>query len=472
MTVVTIIAIFILALCVALIRGPGWAFAVVYLPALILLNQIPELRLPHMPVAAHFAPLYAILIALPFRQEKLRLKWCTLDTIVVLLLISSLITAWSTEEFETGVNMFRTEILRWIGPYFLARLLFRSLETRRLALYMLIALIGFIFIPAVIEFRLQPYFYLHVMQDLGLIHHVPAMAYARMGFFRVSGPVEHPIYFGNMCLAMLGMTAVLARTSGVKLRNPWVVMALLAAFACIVMSISFTPYMGVAAGCVFLFLLMAIPLSRKLLVLITLVIVGGMFTYTYHTAHTPLGDKPDDPLAASLYIRRMIIVESWNKSLHAGPFGWGRNLYADTTDEDFELASVDNTYMQFTMTRGWVYTTLWISIAVFFSLRMTLAFGRVNHRSQIFPLAVSTATVLGLMVSMYTVWAGALYTVVWAMMLGLANTLADMVFYPELVRGTAASGQRVQVRRSGNPAPQTQPPVALARNPFWQITDV
>ena len=144
MTVVTIIAIFILALCVALIRGPGWAFAVVYLPALILLNQIPELRLPHMPVAAHFAPLYAILIALPFRQEKLRLKWCTLDTIVVLLLISSLITAWSTEEFETGVNMFRTEILRWIGPYFLARLLFRSLETRRLALYMLIALIGLI----------------------------------------------------------------------------------------------------------------------------------------------------------------------------------------------------------------------------------------------------------------------------------------------------------------------------------------
>ena len=472
MSVVTILAIFILAFCVALIRGPGWAFALVYLPALILLNQVPELRIPHAPVAAHFAPLYAILIALPFRNEKLRLKWCTLDTVVILLLISSLITAWSTEEFETGVNMFRTELLRWIGPYFLARFLFRSIETRRLALYMLIALIGFITLPAMIEFRLQPYFYLHMMKDVGLINHVPQMAYSRMGFFRVSGPVEHPIYFGNMCLAMLGMIAVLARTSGVKLKNPWVAMALLAAFACIVMSISFTPYMGVLAGSIFLFMLLVVPFSRQLLLLITLSIIGGMFAYTYHTAHTALGDKPDDPLAASLYIRRLIIVESWNKSLHAGPFGWGRNLYANTTDQDFELASVDNTYMQFTMTRGWVYTALWISIAVFFSLRMTLAFSRVNHRSQIFPLAVSTATVLGLMVSMYTVWAGALYTVVWAMMLGLANTLADMVFYPELVRGTAPLGQRVQVRRSGTAAAESQPPVAVARNPYWQITDV
>jgi hypothetical protein len=467
MSELTIVAIFILALFVALFRGPGWAFALVYLPSLILFNQVPEIRIPHAPVAAQFGPLYAILIALPFGKEKLRLKWCTIDTIVVLLLISAIITAWTTEEFETGVNMFRTEILRWIGPYFLARLLFRSIKTRRLALYAMIGLIGILFVPAVIEFRLQPYFYLHVLKNAGLIAHVPEMAYSRAGFFRVSGSVEHPIYFGNMCLVMLGMIAVLARTSGVSLKNPWVLMAMLAACACIGMSISFTPYVGLAAGSAFLFMLMAIKFSRKLLLPITLLIIGTIFTYTYHTAHTPLGEKPDDELAASLYIRRLIIIESWNKSLHAGPFGWGRTLFEDNTDEDFELASVDNSYMQFTMTRGWVYTSLWISIAVFFSLRMTLAFMRVNHRSQVFPLAVSTATVLALMVSMYTVWAGALYTVVWAMMLGLANTLADMVFYPELVHGPALQGQRVRVRRSGITDAPPQAPIALARNPNW-----
>jgi hypothetical protein len=461
MSVVAIIAIFLLALVVAIFRGPGWAFALVYLPALILFNPMPELKIPHAPVAAQFGPLYAILISLPFRQEKLRLKWCTIDTIVVLLLISAIITAWATEEFETGVNMFRTELLRWIGPYFLARCLFRSVQIRRMTLYVLIGLIGILFVAAAVEFRLQPYFYQHILKNAGLVNHVPEMAYSRMGFFRVSGSVEHPIYFGNMCLVMLGMIAVLARTSGVSLKNPWVAMGLLAAFACVGMSISFTPYMGVAAGGAALFMLMTLKFSRQLLLPVTLMVIGGMFVYTYHTAHSPLGEKPEDPLAASLYIRRLIIFESWNKSLHAGAFGWGRNLYADTTDQDFELASVDNSYMQFTMTRGWVYTSLWISIAVFFSLRMTLAFGRVNHRSQIFPLAVSTATVLGLMVSMYTVWAGALYTVVWAMMLGLANTLADMVFYPELVRGPEPLGQRVQVRRiSGGLAPSGRPIMA------------
>lgn len=153
-------------------------------------------------------------------------------------------------------------------------------------------------------------------------------------------------------------------------------------------------------------MLITFPFSRKLVLPITLTVIAGMFAYTYHTAHSPLGEKPEDGIEASLYIRKLIIFESWKKSLHAGPFGWGRNLYADNTDEDFELASVDNTYMQFTMTRGWVYTTLWISIAVFFSLRMTLAFIRTTHPSQVFPLAVLFCTILGLMVSMYTVWAG------------------------------------------------------------------
>ena len=59
------------------------------------------------------------------------------------------------------------------------------------------------------------------------------------------------------------------------------------------------------------------------------------------------------------------------------------------------------------MTRGWVYTALWLSLGVVFSWRVGRAFGRVTNRDQVFPLAVCTATVLALMVSMYTVWAGA-----------------------------------------------------------------
>ena len=79
------------------------------------------------------------------------------------------------------------------------------------------------------------------------------------------------------------------------------------------------------------------------------------------------------------------------------------------------------------MTRGWVYTALWLSIAVLFAGRVGRALSRVTERAQLLPLCICAATVLGLMVSMYTVFAGSLYTIVWMVMLGLSNTLIDAV---------------------------------------------
>jgi hypothetical protein len=426
----TISMIFAVSLLTALLQGVGVTFILIYLPTLIMLNQLPGINwIPHAPVEPQYAPLYAMLIALPFRPEPLRFRWSLVDTVVILLLISSTITAFITEFFETGVNNVRTEILTWIGPYFLARAVFRSWEMRRLALYTLIALTGTLTFLALIEFRMVPYFYLHLLQSMGMGNKIHAMAYGRYGFFRVSGTVEHPIHFGNMCLVILGMIAVLARTSGVRLRNPWVTAGLLGALGCVVMSISFTPYMGLAAGTCFYLTLIGIPFTRKLVLPLVLLVIAAIFAFTYHAAHEKLGDRPDGDLQGSYWTRKLIITQSWKQAVKAGPFGFGKAL--DFNDDDFDLTSVDNSYMLFTMTRGWVYTTLWVSIAVMFGVRVTVAFFKITHRSQVFPLAVSTATVLGLMVSMYTVWAGALYMVVWAIMLGLSNTLIDQVIYPE-----------------------------------------
>jgi hypothetical protein len=446
MSQLTIWTIFALAFLVTLLRGAGWAFVLVYLPAMLLLSQLPEIQIAHAPMSAQFGPIYAILLALPFRRESLRIRWCSIDTIVVLLLISSTITAWNTEVFETGINNFRNELMTWVGPYFLARIVFRSVDIRRAALHVLTGVMAIISVAALIEFRLIPYFYLHVLQDMGMGNYIHAMAYSRYGFFRVAGPVAHPIYFGNTCLVLLGMVAVLAKTSGKSLKNPWVALTLFGAFGCLVTSISFTPYIGLVAGTAFFLTLMLVPFARKLVIPLTLLVIAIMFTFTYTVAHQKLGEKPDGELQASLYIRKTIIHESWKQAVNAGAFGFGKN-YDFHEDEDFDLSSVDNSYMLFTMTRGWVYTCLWISIAIFFSLRMTLAFGRVTHRSQIFPLSVATATILALMVSMFTVWGGALYVVVWAIMLGLSNTLMDMVLDPDLLRApTGPHGLRALPR--------------------------
>jgi hypothetical protein len=459
MSQIVIAAIFALSLAVTLLGGAGLAFAIVYLPAAILFSQLPEIAIPHAPVAAHFAPLYGILLGLPFRSEPLKFKWCILDTIMILLLISITITAWSTEVFETGVNAFRTDLLTWFGPYFVARMVFRRVETRRAALYVLIVLIAIMSVVALIEFRLQPYWYLHLLQSAGMRNRIPPMAYDRYGFFRVAGTTNHPIYFGNMCLALMGIIAILAKTTGKSLKNIWVALALFGALGCLVTSISFTPYVGFIASTIYFIVLMTVPHARKMVLPITLVIFGGIFAFTYHVAHEPLGPKPDGDLPGSLWTRKEIITESWKKAVTAGPFGYGRILDF-SADDDFDLASVDNSYLQFAMTRGWIYTTLWISIGIFFSVRMTKAFNRATNPSQIFPLAVATAVVLGLMVSMYTVWAGALYTVIWMVLLGLSNTLIDLVLYPELLLIPAKQPRRRQTSITV-PAPAILQPHAI-----------
>jgi len=59
----------------------------------------------------------------------------------------------------------------------------------------------------------------------------------------------------------------------------------------------------------------------------------------------------------------MIVTESWRKAVTAGPFGYCRVLLHE--DEEFDLASVEQQLHAVHDVQGWVYTTLWISIAVF-----------------------------------------------------------------------------------------------------------
>ena len=81
MSQLTIIVIFVAALLVTLIRGAGWAFVLVYLPAMILFNQVKEIPLAHAPVfkrpcvRARFTPFSSALpnsAANPLRSSGVR----------------------------------------------------------------------------------------------------------------------------------------------------------------------------------------------------------------------------------------------------------------------------------------------------------------------------------------------------------------------------------------------------------------
>ena len=465
-SVLLILFVFVLSVVATVLRGPCWTFVTVYLPTLLMFSQLPQLLIPHIPMVSYFAPIMGILIGWPFsKQSAVAMKWNLIDVLVILTVISSCITVLNVGEFESGVNAFRNEMLRFAAPYFLARITFRATDMRRLALNVLIMVLAVTGVLALIECRLQPMFYLRLLKSFGFGVPIHPMSMMRFGFFRVFGTAEHPIYFGNMCVVLLGLVAVLAKTSGVSLKNIWVALALFTALSCVGVSISFGPYMGLMAGIAIFVMFMLVKPSRYLAVPLTVAVIAAVFAFTYHVAHTPLGEKGDGDLSGSYYTRKLIIVESWKKAATAGAFGYGPFLTSDDASDDFDLSSVDNSYMLFTMTHGWIYTSIWLLMAVSYSYRLTRGFMRVKHPSQVFPLAASSATIFAILISMNTVWAGAVYVLVWVIMLGLSNTLIDLVLYPELRIDEIAAVKRrgVTTVRSGRPGGLAMPGLQMAQ---------
>ena len=72
--------------------------------------------------------------------------------------------------------------------------------------------------------------------------------------------------------------------------------------------------MGCIAGTLALMTMIGVPFTRKLVFPGTILIAVALFSYTYHEAHTVLGDKPEGELPGSVYTRHMIIIESWKKA--------------------------------------------------------------------------------------------------------------------------------------------------------------
>ena len=432
----------------------------VFLPVLVLLNQVPVFdRVPHAPVSIPYAPMYAILLSLPFQREKVRLRWCWTDTIVVALMFSGAMTGLLTEVAETAVNAFRNDVLRLAMPYFLARAVFRDWHVRRAALWVLVGLTGVVAAAAAVEFLYTPNFYLHLLQRAGMGNSIHSLAMRRFGFSRVSGTVEHPIFFGNMFVVVLGMVAVLARTSGVRLAVPAVALGLAGAAACVGMSGSFTPWLGVSAGSAALAVLLVAPVARRALLPLTVCVVIGLFAYTYHLATAPAGrpghdrqpqrhrrqpehaaaDRP--PVVADRGHGRVVRVRPAGGLRRAGGLRPGQRrqqLHAVHHDPGVGLHGPVDRH------RGWRSRP-----------GRSGPSGVMTDRSQAFPLAVCTATVLGLMMSMYTVWAGAEYTVVWVIMLGLSQALIDTILASAEARAGAAprAAGRVRPPAVGRPTP-------------------
>jgi hypothetical protein len=445
--------LFAVAIYLTLYRSAVVAFVTLYLPALLLLNTTQKINLPGAPdMNATFGIVYGILGGLVLKGgEPFPFKWGFMDTLMLLLTLSTIITGMITEYVYTGISILGEQVLQYVAPYFLARVMFHDPVMRRRALWICVACAFIISFFALIELRLWPYWLSRTLKNFGLFTGATTEVLWRFGFMRAQTTFDHPIDMGNGCALLAALIALLAATTSVGLRNIWVRLAIAAAICSSLGSLSFTSWVGLFAmtGCFCTLWLLAF--TRKLVIFFVIGLFCGFIGMTYHLynvdvdarreqAQEDVGQTAQD----SMFVRAMIVQKSMPFASTAGLFGWGNTI----RHSQLALESVDNSYMLFTMRRGFVFLILFLSIPVVVAIRSMRAFWRARLTTQWIPLAVGVSAILGIMGAMYTVWFGFAYSVLWMVMIGVTMSMCDVLIYgPPASRTAPASRQYAPPRR-------------------------
>jgi hypothetical protein len=437
----------LIALILTLYRGSAVTFVTLYLPSLLLLNTTQKINIPGAPdMNCTIAVVYGIMGGLVIKGgEQFPFKWGWIDTVMTALAISTTITGMVTEFVYTGISALGEQVLCFLAPYFLARVMFHNAEMRRRALWICVACMFIISFFAVIEMRLSPYFLSRTLKSIGLFTGQNTMVMRRFLLFRTQTTFDHPIDMGNSCMLITALIFVLGMTTSVGNKKPIVALAILAGLCSSFSSLSFTSWVAIAATCATFATLWLLPFSRKLVLVAVLVMFGGFGYMTNHLYKMDLDlrREEDDSLRGqsvqdSMFIRALIVQNSMPFVSRAGLFGWGNTI----RHSDLALESVDNSYMLSTMRRGFVYLFLFLMIPVVLAIRSIKAFRRARFRAQVLPLAAGLSIVIGIMAAMYTVWFGFAYSILWIMMVGLTASMMDVLIDGPPAAATAAVAGR------------------------------
>jgi hypothetical protein len=453
MNVAVTAAFFLLAVLTTFFRGPGSALALVYLPALLLLNQAVGVELPGVPDAGPpRACIYGILLGGILAGRWPRLRPSPVDFVVALLLLAYIASALMTSGPRASLSVFGSMGLWLVIPYFVVRCTLEDRYTQRETLFALIATITIIGIFALIEFRLWPNTYLLQLDRLGIGGVSRAFTYRRFGFFRAEASFHHPIDLGLSAALVLAAIFILANRSGVTTRNVWVRMGLAMALVASLASASFTPYMGLLGGFSLFLFVSVVRSARRFLTLGVLILISLIFAYTAYVAKIPLPELPPEGnvFERSLWTRQSVIKNAWELAATAGPFGWG----AQQTRE-FGLEGFDNAYLLITTQRGWLALAFWLALPLTLAATVSRALQRTRSRSMFRSALAGFCASIGTMVAMFTVWLGFAYASLFPIVTALAVNAAQAA--PRVRPARRKPGSRARSSPWSSPAPSATP---------------
>jgi hypothetical protein len=433
--------VFIAAVLITLNRGAAITFALLYLPVLLLFSSVRRIGLPGLPdMSSTYAIIYGILAALVLKGgEPMPIKWNIVDTLMITMVGVMVIGAIQTDKLWTGVNTGGEQFFGILAPYFLARMAFQSSEARRIALRSCIIAAFVIAFFALIEVRLRPYFYSRLLKPIGLFTATNTMVLHRFGLMRALTTFNHPIDMGNACLLLTGLILIFATTTQVGLKNNWVRLGLCAALGSAFCSLSFTAFMGLFTAIGLFTMFWYFKFSMRVLPLVYIgLLLGGLAATVYMNKMKLAQEVPEDSsLNSSLWMRATIVQNCWPFCADAGAFGWGKKI----KKEDLDLDSVDNSYLLFVMRRGWLFFAAFMVIPLALTWRGAKAYGRTWSPAQRIPLIAGITTVLAIMVAMFTVWFGFVYSVLWVITMGLVGSIIDKILAAQTVPAYAPRQQ-------------------------------
>jgi hypothetical protein len=424
-----ITAIFVLSAYWTIRRGPGGTFAFIFIPVLLLLGVVRPVVLPTLPdVTSIMAVSYGTVVGMIIGGRFPRIRPHLVDAIVVLMSFFVVITGILNGEFWTLVSATGNETLKWIIPYYMARVAFRDVALRRhLALTLCWVAMALASMGA-IEFRLWPLFFSRLIASMGLSTAHNEMVQGRWRFFRAMVTCEHPIDFGNVGLLLAGIVPALCVASGLRLRDWRVIGGTIAGAMIVGESISFSSIIGFGVALMIFLALRYVRKSEYLLVPGVIAVAIGGFLFTANLLTIDLESiKPanvEEQLAGSYYVRVLIVQNSWNRfGQQAGLLGFGDDTISK---QDLGLESVDNSYMLFLMRRGWIHLSLRLLLALVIASLGTAMLRKARGVARVPPAAL-VAVLLGTMASMYTVWFGFVYAVLWTLALGMMVTMRQII---------------------------------------------
>lgn len=370
-----------------------------------------------------------------FQKQPLQLRWLWLDTFLLLLIASQVISGFNAGEIRPLTIPEITR--RWLPAYVMGRLFFRSVDDLDDILPIASVLVLILSLYAIGESLLR----VNIINEILGKHYavLEASEGYRWGIKRAQGPLNHPIFFGMMLVMLFPWAVEAGRRTRHKAGPRWWILLPFLAFGSVFCTASRGPIIATAFT-VYVTLFFRRPKLR--IIMLLLVVLGGAGVYygkqaVIETLSTAVGESEqavqrvvidgDEYEYTGTKHRLLLYRVYWNAIRDAGLLGYGGRMRNVPIEEHLvhRFSSIDNHYLLFLLQRGYMGIGLFITVTLCSLVYLAAAAWDPSRRQAGFAGALF-GSMLAVALLLQTVWFAPDFAVIWLFCAGMAGSLHSL----------------------------------------------